>query len=94
MGLRYSRSMTWPPSSGMTAPVMNAASGLSSSVIHTATSCGAPIRPSGTWLFSHLYASSRSSAQVAWMGVSIGPGAMQLILTPIGASSPASVWVR
>jgi len=33
--------MTWPPSSGMTAPAMNAAAGLSSSVIHSATSSGA-----------------------------------------------------
>ena len=70
----------------MTAPVMNDAIGLSSSVIHSATSPGAPIRPSGTWPLSQRYASSRSSAQVAWMGVSMGPGEMPLTLMPSGAS--------
>ena len=58
----------------MTAPVRNEATGLSSSAIQSATSSAVPIRPSGTCPASHRYASSRSSAQVAWMGVSIGPG--------------------
>ena len=56
---------------------MNEDTGLSSSAIQRATSPGSPIRPSGTWLSSHRYASSRSSAQVAWIGVSIGPGAIE-----------------
>ena len=45
--------ITWPPSNGITAPVMNDDTGLSSSAIQRATSAGSPIRPSGTWLFSH-----------------------------------------
>ena len=60
----------------MIAPVMNEETGLSSSAIQRATSSAEPMRPSGTWLCSHRYASARSVAQVACIGVSIGPGAM------------------
>src|SRR5262249_54913594 len=86
--------ITCPPSSGITAPVMNDDTGLSKSAIQRAASSASPIRPSGTWPASHRYASSRSSAQVAWIGVSIGPGAIALTRIRSGASSPATDWVR
>jgi hypothetical protein len=50
---RQACGITWPPSSGITAPVMNDDTGLSNSAIQRATSFGSPIRPSGTWLSSH-----------------------------------------
>ena len=42
-------SSAWPPSTGITTPVTNDATGLASSQIQLAISSATPIRPSGTW---------------------------------------------
>ena len=49
----HTRWITWPPSTGITAPVMNEENGLSRNVTQRATSSATPIRPSGTCSASH-----------------------------------------
>ncbi len=74
---------TWPPSAWITFPVVHALSGETRNRTHAAMSSTWPICPSGTRRARSAYVASRSSEYVAWIGVSTGPGAMQLTPDPV-----------
>ena len=83
-----------PPSTGMTAPVTQAARGSTSWAIHQASSSGSPMRPNATVEVNSSWTLSISSPRVSRIGVAQGPGAMAFTRIPSEASSAARQRVR
>src|SRR5689334_2157635 len=81
----------WPPSTGISAPVMNAAASDSRKATRAATSSGCPGRPSGV---SATVARRNASDAEAVIGVWMKPGWMVLTRIREGPSSIAATWAR